>query len=65
MALGKRVFAVGGPGIFSSSVEEFNYNLGTWSMSTWSLLQGRKNVGVISIPAVWFKHFPAGCVGVQ
>jgi hypothetical protein len=70
VALGKRVFAIGGnsapsPTNLSATVEEYDTPMGTWSLVNATLITARMNFGVLSLPAALFSHLPQGCKGVQ
>ncbi len=70
VALGKRVFAIGGnsapyPTSLSATVEEYNIKMGTWSLVQTPLLNARVNFAALSLPAVIFSYLPQGCMGVQ
>ena len=69
VTLGNRVFAIGGnsnpsPVSLSATVEEYNVQTGTWSLSKSSLIGGRKNFAVVSVPAFLFDSLSQGCRGV-
>jgi len=69
LTLGNRVFAIGGnsnpsPVSLSATVEEYNVQLGTWSLAKSSLIGGRKNFAVVSVPAFLFDQMAQGCRGV-
>ena len=70
VALGKRVFAIGGnwnpsPTSLSATVEEYDTEMGTWSLVNVNLKGARINFAVMSLPATLFSHLPQGCMGVQ
>jgi hypothetical protein len=70
VTLGTRVFVMGGnwspsPITLSTTVEEYNVQLGTWSLAKSSMISGRKNFDVMPLPAALFPNLPQGCVGVQ
>ena len=70
VALGKRVFAIGGnsnpsPTSLAASVEEYNTEMGTWSLVSTPLLKARVNFAALSLPAAIFSYLPQGCMGIQ
>ena len=70
VTLGKRVFAIGGnwspsPTSLSATVEEYDTDLGTWSVVDAKLIGARINFAVMALPAAFFSHLAQGCVGVK
>jgi hypothetical protein len=70
VALGKRVFAIGGnsvpsPANLSATVEEYDIEMGTWSLVNTPLIGARMNFATLSLPAAAFPNLPEGCKGVQ
>ena len=65
VALGSRIFAIGGSNTVNVT-EEFHYDNNTWSpIETKLLTLHGGHHGVIALPAKMFEHLPGGCVGVQ
>ncbi len=70
VALGKRVFAIGGnsapsPTSLSATVEEYDTAIGAWSLVNATLITAGMNFGVLSLPAALFSNLPLGCNGIQ
>jgi hypothetical protein len=70
VALGSRVFAVGGnwkpsSSALSATAEEYNAGSGSWSLANSSMISGRKNFAILSLPALLFADLPQGCTGVK
>ena len=64
VALGSRVFAVGGyPN--EKIVEEFISSTKSWITVEATVLVGRRDHSMISVPAELFAHLPGGCTGIM
>jgi hypothetical protein len=64
VALGERIFAVGGTDPTSDIVEEYFFANNTWIVMNAKLQIGRRNMGSVAVPAQWFSSRPGGCKGI-
>jgi len=66
VALGNRVFAIGGhDGVANvKTIEEYHSINNSWTSKTPSMFVGRHHARAVSVPAIWFDHLPGGCKGV-
>ncbi len=67
ISIGSRVFAMGGWGIpatlTTKTVEEYHYNNRSWTLLSNSMIQARRYVGALTVPALLFRDIAGGCVG--
>jgi hypothetical protein len=49
----------------TNTVEEYNYDLGTWTLAPNSMVQPRRYFGAITVPALMFRDMLGGCVGIR
>jgi hypothetical protein len=61
--LGERIFAIGGRP-YGNIVEEYNYEVDSWSIVTAKLANSIYYSSVLKIPAALFDFLIKGCIGI-